>query len=136
MLQDPLHVPYTIFKCHMDIIFLIVFCKMFLQTKSSELSTLFRPFNLRDLRITLFNCCLKVCLCFIKVNICLEIITERVLDQLYTSLIVSRKRCNLNVLCNRCKICKWVLSAKELRREVASSVAASAIPLFVFVKSE
>ena len=97
----------------MDIIFLIVFCKMFLQTKSSELSTLFRPFNLRDLRITLFNSSLKVCLCFIKVNISLEIITEGVLDKLYTSLIICRKRCNLNVLCNRCKICKWVLSAKE-----------------------
>ena len=53
--------------------------------KSSELSTLFRPFNLRDLRITLFNSSLKVCLCFIKVNISLEIITEGVLDKLFTN---------------------------------------------------
>ena len=109
-----------IFKCHMDIIFLIVFCKMFLQTKSSELSTLFRPFNLRDLRITLFNSSLEVCFCFIKVNISLEIITEGILDQFYASLVIGRKRSNLNVLCNK----------------FASSVAASAIPLFVFVKSE
>ena len=49
---------------------------------------LFRPLNFCDIRITLFDCCLKVCLCLIKIYISLQIIAERILNQFHASLIV------------------------------------------------
>lgn len=78
-----------------------------------RLFTLFCPLDLADVRITLSDSCLKVSFCFIVINLILEIIAERILDQLNAALVISGKGCDGNILCNRSKVFEWVLSAKE-----------------------